>query len=222
MCLLKIADTLEREALLGNDSLALFGARLDIGGERVYLEDNTWITGKIFNQPSSSPPTPISLTTSIRIPPRSVMSVPIKIDMMDLPLSSSIYSIATPLHLALHNGVFLLDGLISDTKSLTAYLVNPSRVRTRVFKNTTIGTLSHYNLDEVHLVEDTKTLKVDPIVPQPQDYADLYKQIDSMDLTTDTNLTPGQQQVVRTLLRRNIDGNWPGQKIGTVQFTCST
>ena len=207
--LLKIADTLEREALLGNDSLALFGVRLDITGERVYFEDDTWITGNVFNrqQSPSSQHISISMVTSARIPPRSVMPVQVRINTMDLPSSHSMYSIATPLHLALRNGVFLMDGLISinDNKSATVHLVNPSQVHARIFKNTTVGSVYCEDIDEVHLVDDRQKLKIDSIVPKPQDYADLYKQIDSMDLTTDTSLTVTQQQTVRTLLRRNID-----------------
>jgi hypothetical protein len=71
---------------------------------------------------------------------------------------------------------------------------NWSKCPVKIYKGSKVAQISHYIADRSNTINSVT-----------KDYSELYKQIDKLDLKTDTNLSEQQQKIIRDFLKENVD-----------------
>lgn len=202
----KVIEELGSEIIIGTDIMTDMKMSLNFHSGRLKFMDTGETVPMIWEVSQDTEQQNVSILTAERIviPARHVIRIPVKVK--GNVSASNLYDVYTPLHIFAKRHCYIRSGILDDRKAATVEVINVTNYPIILEATMPIGIA--VPTSEVLLVGQ-QPCKADL---SQEDINNILKQIDSMDLDIDCELTQTQKEQLRAFLRQHAQVFSPNPK----------
>ncbi|MHB1799647.1 MAG: RNase H-like domain-containing protein, partial [Vulcanimicrobiaceae bacterium] len=188
--LFKVINDLGEEIIIGNDLLKRFGIEINFQSENIQFKNGNIVPFFIRKDDSGIEEYKMRAKEDSTIPARSVMYIDGRTD-----FQGKMGEVFTPLQIYQKRMVYVQGGIVEGGVMKRVRIINVANFPVKIRKGSTIAVIQECEV--IRVINETP--KVDG------GYVELLEQMEKMDLSKDTDLTEGQQKIVRDLLKQNVE-----------------